>query len=153
MRRIQGWRRFGLPAAMCAAVLTFGVPVVHGADPLPAPAESTSKPPAALVEDELPSAGGVLFGFLITVGLAVAVLLFLQRSGVLQRGLPGLFKKREGVSNIRPIERVPVSPSLIVHLVEVDGVRVLIAEGRGAVGVTVLPATRNSDSSAPAQSS
>jgi hypothetical protein len=143
MRTIQGWRIFS-PVLMCTAVLALGAQGVHAADPPSTAAESPAKP-IPPVEDEFPSAGGVLFGFLITVGLAVATLLFLQRTGVLQRGLPALFKRKEGVSNIRPIERVPVSPSLILHLVEVDGARVLIAEGRGTVGMTILPATRSTE--------
>jgi hypothetical protein len=40
---------------------------------------------------------------------------------------------------VRPLGHAVVSRTLTVHLVEVDGSRVVVAEGRNGVGLTTLP--------------
>jgi flagellar biogenesis protein FliO len=82
----------------------------------------------------LPGIGRVLFAFLLMALVAVGV------SYALRRWLPA-FRKRPSVGEgIRTLARSTVSRALTVHLVDVDGVRVLIAETRTGVGMTVLPA-------------
>jgi len=83
----------------------------------------------------LPSVGRVIFGFLVTAGLAVAVAYLLRRGG-----WPLLLRRKPLSSSMRPLDRASVSRTLTVHLVEIDGSRVVIAEGRSGVGMTVLPA-------------
>ncbi len=80
-----------------------------------------------------PSVGRVVFGFLVTAGLAVGV------AWVLRRGWPLWLRRKPFNSAMRPLDRVAVSRTLTVHLVEIDGARVIIAEGRSGVGITVLP--------------
>ena len=83
----------------------------------------------------LPGIGRVVFGFLITVGLAVGAAYGFRRLW------PGFLKRAPLGSGaaIRTLTRAVVSRTLSVHVVEVDGVRVMIAESRGALGLTVLP--------------
>ena len=83
-----------------------------------------------------PSVARVVFGFLVTVALAVGVAFVLRRGWpvwplVLGRKPPG--------SGMRSIERAAVSRTMTVHLVEVEGTRVIIAEGRSGVGIAVMP--------------
>jgi hypothetical protein len=85
-----------------------------------------------------PSVGRVIFGFLVTVGLSVAVAFLLRRGG-----WPVLLRRRSLNSAIRSVDRATVSATLTVHLIELDGVRVMIAESRSGVGMTVLPAGSN----------
>jgi hypothetical protein len=83
----------------------------------------------------LPSVGRVVFGFLVTAGLAVAVAYLLRRGG-----WPLLLRRKPLNSSMRPLDRASVSRTLTVHLLEIDGTRVVIAESRSGVGMTVLPA-------------
>jgi hypothetical protein len=80
-----------------------------------------------------PSVGRVVFGFLITVALAVGV------AFVLRRGWPLVLRRNSLGSGIRSLDRAAVSRTLTVHLVEVEGTRVIIAEGRSGVGITLVP--------------
>jgi hypothetical protein len=82
----------------------------------------------------LPGVGRVLFVFLLTALLAAGV------SYALRRWLPALRKRQSMGEGVRTLARSTVSRALTVHLVDVDGVRVLIAETRTGVGMTVLPA-------------
>jgi hypothetical protein len=82
-----------------------------------------------------PSVGRVVLGFLFTVGLAVGFAFVLRRGW----GWPLLLRRKTLNSRMRVVDRAAVSRTLTVHLVEVDGARVIIAEGRGGVGVSVLP--------------
>ena len=81
-----------------------------------------------------PSIGRVVLGFLVTVVLAVALAFLIRRVW------PSMLGKRLSSGTIKPIERTAVSATLTVHLVEVDGIRITVAEGRSGVGVAVMPA-------------
>jgi hypothetical protein len=89
-----------------------------------------------------PSVGRVISGFVITAIIAGGAALALRRFWPLlsPRTLPS--------ANIRPLSRASVSRTLTVHLVEIDGVRLVMAEGRSAIGITVLPASDRSEPSA-----
>jgi hypothetical protein len=80
-----------------------------------------------------PSVARVVFGFLLTVGLAVGV------AFVLRRGWPLVLRREPLGSRVRSVDRAAVSRTLTVHLVEVDGARVIIAEGRSGVGIAPAP--------------
>jgi hypothetical protein len=82
----------------------------------------------------IPGLGRVVVGFLITAGLAIGAAHAIKRfwPGVLTRGVSG--------KRVRPLGHAAVSRTLTVHLVEVDGARVVIAEGRAGIGLTTLPA-------------
>jgi hypothetical protein len=82
----------------------------------------------------LPGFGRVLFAFVLTALVAVGV------SYALRRWLPAMRKRQSVGEGIRTLARSTLSRALTVHLVDVDGVRVLIAETRTGVGMTVLPA-------------
>ena len=79
------------------------------------------------------SVARVVFGFLLTVGLAVGV------AFVLRRGWPLVLRRKPLGSRMRSLDRAAVSRTMTVHLVEVDGARVIIAEGRSGVGITLAP--------------
>jgi hypothetical protein len=129
---------------MCLAILSTGT--IHAQTP------QETRPTGRLgtqVDDVgLPSVGRVAFGFLLTVGLAVGAVVVLQRTGLLQRTWPAVFKRNVSAARIRPLDRRPVSATVTVHLIEVDGVRMVIAEGRGAMGLSVLPVDHSTASNA-----
>jgi len=83
----------------------------------------------------------VIVGFLITAGLALGLAFAVRRfwPGLLARTAPGKRVRSLGQS-------VVVSRTLTVHLVTVDDVRVIVAEGRNGVGITVLPGPAESQS-------
>jgi hypothetical protein len=84
-----------------------------------------------------PSVGRVVFGFLLTVGLAVGVAYVLRRGWPWK--WPPLLRRKPLASLMKPIDSAAVSRTLTVHVVEIEGTRVVIAEGRTGVGVTLLP--------------
>ena len=77
-----------------------------------------------------PSAGRVVFGFLVTAGLAVGA------AWVLRRWWPAFARPRTSTTSIRTVDRSAVSASLNVYVLEVDGARYLVAEGRSGVALT-----------------
>ncbi len=81
----------------------------------------------------MPGIARVVLGFLVTAGLAFGVAFAIRRlwPGMLTRGVSG--------RRVRPLGHAAVSRTLTVHLVEVDGVRLVVAEGRNGVGVTSSP--------------
>jgi flagellar biogenesis protein FliO len=93
---------------------------------------------------ELPSMGRVIFVFMLIAGLAVGAAYALRRySPNFARGLA-----QQGP--LRVIDRANLSPGLRVHLVEVDGERLLIAENR--TGISMLQLRDRSASSAKSES-
>ncbi len=88
----------------------------------------------AQVQDlPFPGPGRIVAGFLITVALAVAA------AYLLRRFWPNALKRRTTGTHIRLVDRTAVSTTLTLSIVEIDGSRFLVAEGRGALGVTALP--------------
>lgn len=85
---------------------------------------------------ELPSMGRVIFAFLLVAALAVGA------SMLLRRFAPQLTRVSQAGSAMRVVDRATLSAGLRVHLVEVAGERVLIAENRG--GVTLLQLDKRS---------
>jgi hypothetical protein len=81
-----------------------------------------------------PSAGRVVAAFAITVVIAGGLALALRKAW------PLLSSRAATSTSIRSLGRATLSRTLTVHLIEIDGVRVVMAEGRGAIGMTVLPA-------------
>lgn len=82
----------------------------------------------------IPGFGRVVLGFLVTAGLAIGA------AYAIRRFWPGLHTRGVVGRRVRPLGHAAVSRSLTVHLVEVDGARVVIAEGRAGIGLTTLPA-------------
>jgi hypothetical protein len=89
-----------------------------------------------------PSVARVVAGFVITALIAAGAALALRKAW------PLLSSRATSSANIRPLGRTALSRTLTVHLVEIEGVRVLMVEGRGTVGMTVLPAQAARDSNA-----
>lgn len=84
---------------------------------------------------EMPSMGRVIFVFLLIAGLAVGAAYALRRySPNFARGL----MQQQGP--IRVIDRATLNAGLRVHLVEVDGERLLIAENRTGLSMMQLRA-------------
>jgi hypothetical protein len=79
-----------------------------------------------------PSATRVIAGFVITAVGAVGLALALRKTW------PLIAARATPSANIRPLGRASLSRTLTVHLVEVDGIRTVMVEGRGAVTVVVL---------------
>jgi flagellar biogenesis protein FliO len=79
-----------------------------------------------------PSIARLIVGFLFTVGLAFGAAFVLRR-------LWPLFRKRSvSSSNVQLLGRTVVSRTLTVHLIEVDGARLAVAEGRNSVAITAM---------------
>jgi hypothetical protein len=83
-----------------------------------------------------PGPGRVIFGLLVTVGLAIAAVLLLRRFW------PTLGDRRTTGGRIRLLDRSVVSATLTLSLVEVEGSRFLVAEGKGGVGMTPVAVSR-----------
>lgn len=81
----------------------------------------------------LPGVGRVLFAFLLMALVAAGV------AYAVRRWLPAIRNRPSVGSGVRTLARSVVSRTLTVHLVDVSGVRVLIAESRTGVGLTVIP--------------
>jgi flagellar biogenesis protein FliO len=74
----------------------------------------------------------VVFGFLLTAGLAIAI------AWAIRRLWPGMMVKQSATGRVKALGHSAVSRTLTVHLVEVDDVKLVIAEGRTGVSVTRL---------------
>lgn len=111
-----------LPALSCAAQL---------ADP------AAPKPRFGTSVDELgfPSLGRVILVFVLTVALAVGAVL------VMRRFWPALLKRKSAASSIRTLDRAAICATLTLHVVEVEGVKMVVAEGRAGVSLALLPST------------
>jgi|GEM_PF-1845536 hypothetical protein len=81
-----------------------------------------------------PSIARLIVGFLFTVGLAFGAAFVLRRLWPLFR------KRRVSSSNVQLLGRTAVSRTLTVHLIEIDGARLAVAEGRSGVAITVMAA-------------
>ncbi len=95
---------------------------------------------------ELPSMGRVIFVFLLIAGLAVGAAYALRRySPNFARGL----MQQQGP--IRVIDRATLNAGLRVHLIEVDGERLLIAENRTGLSMMQLrgPAQSSAKNESP----
>jgi len=82
----------------------------------------------------IPGLGRVVLGFLITAALAIGA------AYAIRRFWPGIAVRGASGKRVRPLGHAAVSRTLTVHLVEVDGTRVVVAEGRNGVGLTTLAA-------------
>lgn len=80
----------------------------------------------------VPGIGRVIVVFLLVAALAVAAAV------VLRRVLPRLTGVTIGGNTLRILERTNLSPATRIHLVQVDGERLLVAENRHALAVVVL---------------
>jgi hypothetical protein len=81
----------------------------------------------------IPGTGRVAVVFLLTAGLAVGAIFALRRA------LPK-FGNKLGVSgSLRVIDRISLSASVRVHLVQAETQKIVVVEGRGGLAVAVLP--------------
>jgi len=99
-------------------------------------AEPTRGPLGGVQGPDLPfpSVGRLIFGFLFTVLLAVGA------AYALKRWWP-LLSRRRGIpmtGSIRTVDRTVVSATLSVYVLEVEGTRFLVAEGRSGISVTPM---------------
>ena len=86
----------------------------------------------------LPSATRVVMAVIVTLALAAGMLVLVKRY------LPKYLGRVDATGNmIKVLARSSISRSLHVHLVEVDGSRVLIVDGRGGTELAVLPESRS----------
>jgi flagellar biogenesis protein FliO len=83
-----------------------------------------------------PSLARLVIAFLLTVGLA------LGGAWALRRWRPSFISSRSSAGRIRPLERRALSATLTIHLVEIEGVRFVVAEARGAVSLRDLASSR-----------
>jgi flagellar biogenesis protein FliO len=96
-----------------------------------------------VAELPFPSVGRLVVGFLVTVGLAIGI------AYAIRRWWPMLAARRTGASGIRTLDRAVVSNTLSVYVLEVEGARYLVAEGRGGVAVTRTQPSPNEPSTEP----
>jgi len=80
-----------------------------------------------------PSVGRIVLSFAIVALLAVGITV------VLRYVLPKLNRPAAASSRLRVLDRIQVSAAVRLHMVEVDGDRVLVAEQRGVTSMLVLP--------------
>ena len=104
--------------------------------------------PAPLTQGDgalsFPSIARVLLGFAFTAGLAVAVAFAIRRwmpafRSSLSRGEP---------PRLKVVERIQLSAVTRLHLVDIDENKVLIAESRNGVSLTVLPTRKTNENRA-----
>jgi flagellar biogenesis protein FliO len=127
MQRIDAWAAKAKRVAV-ACVLSSA---------LVATALARESTPLAQGQDivQLPSLWRVILVFLLIAGLAVAAAYGLRRfSPNFARGIA-----QQGA--LRVIERAQLNAGLRVHLVEADGLRILIAEHRAGISMLQLPST------------
>lgn len=89
----------------------------------------------------LTGAGGLALPSPMRVVAGVAITLVLALGGIL--ALRRVLMKAEGrwsPQGIKVLGKAVLGPSIRAHLLEVDASRVLVVEGRGGIGVTLLPA-------------
>jgi hypothetical protein len=121
------WRSASLVAASIVAVLASAMTfALEPQGPLKG-ATPVGNPDLAF-----PSVGRLLFGFLFTVLLAVG------GGYAVKRWWPAVSRRREAMSGIRTVGRASVSAGLRLYIVEVEGSRLLIAEGRHGVSMTLV---------------
>jgi hypothetical protein len=80
-----------------------------------------------------PSVGRIVLSFVLVAVLAVGIAVALRYV------LPKLGRPAVVSSRLRVLDRIHVSSAVRLHMVEVDGDKVLIAEQRGAMSMLVLP--------------
>lgn len=83
-----------------------------------------------------PGIGRVIFVFILTAGLAVAIAMLLRRV------LPKLGGPLLSSGNLRVVDRASLGAGLRVHVVLVDGEKVVVADSRNGVALTVLNKSR-----------
>lgn len=77
----------------------------------------------------------VIVAFIVVAALGIAAI------AVLRRFLPRLSGAPLAGSALRVMERASLGPATRVHLVQVDGERILVAESRSALAMVVLGRT------------
>jgi flagellar biogenesis protein FliO len=80
----------------------------------------------------------VMFGFLLTAGLAIGV------AWAMRKFWPGMLVRSSAGQRVRSLGSSAVSRTLTVHLVEVDEARFVVAESRTGVSITVLAGSKDS---------
>lgn len=83
----------------------------------------------------VPGFGRVAAAFVIVAALAVAAVVTLRRVLPKVTGVP------LGGKALRILDRANLGPGTRVHLVQVEGAKVLVAESRSGVAITVLGGT------------
>ncbi len=93
--------------------------------------------PLTLGDDVVTAAGvfRVIIAFAIVAALGVAAIVMLRRF------LPRLSGAPLAGGALRVVERASLGPATRVHLVQVDGERILVAESRTALSMVVLGRT------------
>lgn len=86
---------------------------------------------------ELPGFGRVLLAFAITLAVGVGSVY------ALRRWLPKLAQVNSASNDLRVIARANVHAALRVHVIEVAGRKVLVAEGKNGIAMTVMPDVEN----------
>jgi hypothetical protein len=75
----------------------------------------------------------------VTVTLIIAVALIVGATYAVRRWLPGLVSRLPVAGRIRLLESRRISRGLTLHLVEVDGGRLIVTEGRAEVRTLSAP--------------
>lgn len=99
-------------------------------------AQSGAAPPPLTQGDEvlqMPSLGRILFGFTVAVGLAFAIVYGLRRY------LPRVAGQVSPSGGLRVLERIQLQRTTRIHLLQVESVKVLVAENRDGLSMVVLP--------------
>lgn len=81
---------------------------------------------------EFPSIARVVIVFLVVAALAVLV------ARLMRRYVPGMGRTMTSGAAMRVVDRTVINPGLKVHLIEVDGERVLLAEHRSGLSLLSL---------------
>lgn len=132
MRALKGLAPIGYYVSACMLCLVAEVAVA---------AEKTSPLIANPDPLELPGFGRVLFGFVVTVGLAVAIIF------ALRKWFPKFAGKSAANDQFALQARSVVLNGMRFHMVTVSGQSVLVAEGKTGIAMIILP--NNDKNAAP----
>ncbi|MEJ0035220.1 MAG: hypothetical protein WDO68_03945 [Gammaproteobacteria bacterium] len=122
-------------AILTGMLLMASAALAQSAVPAPAGVQGVAPP--------VPGTGGVLVALLIAVGLLFG------STQLVKRWRPALMRLRglQASAGLRTLDRTIVSKTLSVYLIETDGAKFLVAEGRHGVALTPVTMQRASDAS------
>jgi flagellar biogenesis protein FliO len=116
-------------AALLAAIVALPAASALGAEP--AIRGMRAEPDVAL-----PSTSRVIAAVSVTLGLTVGAIWLMKRFW------PQAVARRFGTGVITVVAHANVTPSLRAHIVQIDGARILIVEGKPGIALATLPAAQ-----------
>ncbi|HYM34066.1 MAG TPA: flagellar biosynthetic protein FliO [Steroidobacteraceae bacterium] len=99
---------------------------------------------------DTPGVGKIVFAFVVTILIGVAAVWVLRRyMPRVVAVLPQLGARAAANSTLRVVSSRAVHPGLRLHVVEVEGSTLVVAESRAGVALTIIPARTTSATTSP----